>query len=98
MERPEENAREKPEEDEIGLDVVQKFDAQTRTEVACVTPAPTNNYCLMVTVLTTTFASVNTHGITKSFWQRTQTTQHTCYNISMWDYLHRSRKRVEVHK
>ena len=37
MERPEENAREKPEEDEIGLDVVQKFDAQTRTEVACVT-------------------------------------------------------------
>ena len=54
MERPEENAREKPEEDEIGLDVLQKFGAQT--------------------------------------------TQHTCYNISTWDYLHRSKKRIEMHK
>ena len=75
--------------DEIGLKWLKKFNAQTKTELAA-------SCFLMVTVPTTTFASVSTHGITRLFWYLTQAAQHTYYNVSMWDCLHCYKKHMEI--
>ena len=58
---------------------LKKFNAQAKTELAAGSPTPANTAScfLMVTVPTTTFASMSTHGIRRLFWYLTQATQHT---------------------
>ena len=84
--------------DEIGLDWLHKLmPTPGRKLPAAPTPATQNTvfYYLMVTVLTTTFAFVSMHGITKLFWYLIQATQHTCYNLSMWDCFRHSQIHIK---
>ena len=81
--------------DEIGLQWLQNFDAQTRMELAG-PPLEYRLLFLMDTVHTTTFASVSMHGRTRLSYYPTQATQHTYCNLSMWDCFRRYKKHIEM--